>query len=294
MIGQKLKKYRQTLQVTGETLANLAGIKRSYLSQIENEKKIPPSDTFMNLIVAMCEIAPFNKENSLEILTDKNYQKFRSDVNIKIEDIPNDPNFDRPPIVIIFIEVKDSNVNFNFLSRKINNSLDINLYDKNIDKFLKNVFFHGHEVEIKHFEPHDAFYLVPNTDCLRNLEDRFIYSLPYCRKSIFNWWYNKILSDFYNSFSSTRIIESETTISMFISSLINDDGTFTPSNDKHVLNITKELINGKNVRFDLASTYLKEVTLYLDGELLTNKELETLRVSLNAIKYERYLSKIEF
>ena len=93
MIGQKLKKYRQTLQVTGETLANLAGIKRSYLSQIENEKKIPPSDTFMNLIVAMSEIAPFNKENSLEILTDINYQKFRSDVTIKIEDIPNDPNF---------------------------------------------------------------------------------------------------------------------------------------------------------------------------------------------------------
>ena len=40
MIGKKLKKYRLMLEVTGETLANLAGIKRSYLSQIENEKKI--------------------------------------------------------------------------------------------------------------------------------------------------------------------------------------------------------------------------------------------------------------
>ncbi|XOW22543.1 helix-turn-helix transcriptional regulator [Lactococcus lactis] len=39
MIGKKLKEYRLSLKFTGDTLANLAGIKRSYLSQIENEKK---------------------------------------------------------------------------------------------------------------------------------------------------------------------------------------------------------------------------------------------------------------
>lgn len=40
MIGSKLKKYRQDLKLTVETLAGLAGIKRSWLSQIENEKSI--------------------------------------------------------------------------------------------------------------------------------------------------------------------------------------------------------------------------------------------------------------
>ena len=52
MIGKKIKEYRQLLKVTGTVLANLAGIKQSYLSQIENERKVPPLDTFINLVTA--------------------------------------------------------------------------------------------------------------------------------------------------------------------------------------------------------------------------------------------------
>ena len=70
MIGKKLKEYRQTLKVTGETLANLAGIKRSYLSQIENEKKVPPIDTFINIVNSISKISPINDENVNDVLTE--------------------------------------------------------------------------------------------------------------------------------------------------------------------------------------------------------------------------------
>ena len=62
MIGKKLNKYRLMLDLTGTTLAKLAGINQPYLSEIENEKKVPPFDTFINLVTAISKIAPVNQK----------------------------------------------------------------------------------------------------------------------------------------------------------------------------------------------------------------------------------------
>ena len=52
MIGKKLREYRGKLRLTGTTLAKLAGINQPYLSEIENEKKVPPFDTFFSFSIS--------------------------------------------------------------------------------------------------------------------------------------------------------------------------------------------------------------------------------------------------
>ncbi len=76
MLGKKLKQYREITKDTGETIANIAGIKRAYLSQIENEKKVPPFDTFIRIVKALASRSLITKENAKVILTDENYQAF--------------------------------------------------------------------------------------------------------------------------------------------------------------------------------------------------------------------------
>ena len=41
MIGKKLKAYRLMLDLTGTTLAKLAGINQPYLSEKKKKKKVP-------------------------------------------------------------------------------------------------------------------------------------------------------------------------------------------------------------------------------------------------------------
>ena len=76
MLGKKLKQYREITKDTGETIANIAGIKRAYLSQIENEKKVPPFDTFIRIVKALASRSLITTENAKVILTDENYQAF--------------------------------------------------------------------------------------------------------------------------------------------------------------------------------------------------------------------------
>lgn len=81
MLGKKLKQYRENIKDTGETIANIAGIKRAYLSQIENEKKVPPFDTFIRIVKALASRSLITKENAKVILTDENYQAFLKKYN---------------------------------------------------------------------------------------------------------------------------------------------------------------------------------------------------------------------
>lgn len=76
MLGKKLKQYREITKDTGETIASTAGIKRAYLSQIENEKKKPPFDTFIRIVKALASRSLITTENAKVILTDENYQAF--------------------------------------------------------------------------------------------------------------------------------------------------------------------------------------------------------------------------
>ena len=316
MIGKKLKSYRLMLYVTGETLANLAGIKRSYLSQIENEKKIPPLDTFLNLITAIAKISPLNFRNENYILTEKNCNKFVENATIKAYEIN-----DYPDKVDISVKFEDT---FSELGFIINNNNSVDTSNEPMEPFRKGKeidskpFLSEIQDELRYFFYHaleDQASLYENINNLSDttsfdIDELCLYSFSFIRQSLFEWWYNEILKDIMLtgvkdstiyvdkeinkldkplSEFETSILEGDRRLLSELWPLMNDDGTFTPNNDdnEYSLNISKELLNGKKVRFDLSTIYLKETILSLDGELLTNKEKEMLDVALGAIRYFR-------
>lgn len=283
MIGKKLKKYRLMLEVTGETLANLAGIKRSYLSQIENEKKIPPTDTFVNIIIAMAKIAPFTYDNARKILTEERYQEFKSLIYIQTHTEEDSEityvSFDLPHL--------DNNLQKKDYNMKIDTQLlNKDLYqDDHVDKWLRSLFFDP--------EYFNGNYIYPFLNYL-NLElddaDNNIPSLiQIIRKDLFEWWYNFILRGFYISFQSEETINSdEMPIYGLLLNMISSKKTFKPyGGNKNFINIPIELLSNKVVSFDLKDIQDKNIRLTLNGENIVPSEIKMINVSLDAIRYSK-------
>lgn len=307
MIGSKLKKYRQNLKVTGETLSNLAGIKRSWLSQIENEKKYPPVDTFMNLINAIAKISPLNDENSKIVLTEDSYREFinlttfcpfyfdkhtnKYAYDFELEGgYPNistvvnvallgNKNFqDSSGKYIIAFQTKGSpKTYFSDEGRHlyIENSTAQNM-EINLDEELRYIFFDEWKDYI-HFSTED-----------NNDKNIFVYDLVFIRDSLYEWWYNHILKDFYDTFNTgIECSAEEVVIFSALMSLVNADGTFTPYNNDDITNIPKSLLNEKTVTFDISYIKDKNLRLTLDGKPLSNSEIDMFDVSVSAIRYKR-------
>ncbi|CCK20734.1 hypothetical protein BN193_10985 [Lactococcus raffinolactis 4877] len=171
---------------------------------------------------------------------------------------------------------------------------------------LRYFFYHALEDQASLYENINNLSDTTSFD----IDELCLYSFSFIRQSLFEWWYNEILKDIMltgvkdpNIYVDKEINKLDKSLSEFETSilegdrrllselwpLMNDDGTFTPNNDEneYSLNISKELLNGKKVRFDLSTIYLKDTILSLDGELLTNKEKEMLDVALGAIRYFR-------
>ena len=68
---------------------------------------------------------------------------------------------------------------------------------------------------------------------------------------------------------------------------MDENGQFTPYNDDDNINISKDLLNGKTVTFDIRSITDKNVRALLDGQLLSNDELTAIKFTLNGIRYNR-------
>ncbi|MEY2386864.1 helix-turn-helix domain-containing protein [Lactococcus lactis] len=285
MIGKKIKEYRQNLKLTGETLANLAGIQRSYLSQIENEKKYPPLDTLINLVNAIAHISPINDENASDILTEENYKEFRIAINF----IPH-YQFENT-IDIYIISNPEISTSLYFEHRPSN---------KEIEQGIREYFFgFSKEIEISSFDL-TTYNLLDNNSLLYKIDD--------LRNSLYEWWYNHILQDFMKSgikdsviYVDEEINEIDRPLSAYdvnlsegdrkllaeLWPLMNESGIFTANNDDDNTNVTKELLEGKKVTFDLKSFSDKNVKLLLEGQLLSNPEMAILKVALDAIKYNR-------
>lgn len=287
MIGSKLKKYRQDLKVTGETLSNLAGIKRSWLSQIENEKKYPPVDTFMNLIEAIAKVSPLTEENAEFVITENSYQEFKSLLKITFfHNSESDDDYNENQIVEENVMVEayaiDDNVriDINFEIKKPRIEL---VTDEDIDKQLRYFYFSSHK---------DEYIRKENILGLDNIQDYnelpLALQLDEVRTNLYNWWYNHILKDFYDTFNTNiEITNEELTIFGALMSIVNPDGTFTPYNSDDITNIPKSLLNEKQVTFDISYIKDKNLRLTLDGKPLSNTEIEMLDVSLSAIRYNR-------
>jgi len=290
MIGKKLKAYRLMLDLTGTTLAKLAGINQPYLSEIENEKKVPPFDTFMNLVTAISKISPLNEENRSSILTNDNFNKFLDTAIIKAHEIPNYP--DKVSIRVEFEGIYSS------LGWIFNKDSDDSRYEP------MEPFKEGKEIDSAPFKfkvLDELLYFFHNTlddnpiyDNIKNLSESVLYDLdetslydfPFIRQSLFEWWYNQILTDITDNLMRGFSI-SEGKLLMEVETLRNTNGTFTPTNLENTTNLSKELLDGKTVTFDFRSITDKNVRALLDGQLLTNDELTALKFTLNGIRYNR-------
>lgn len=290
MIGKKLKAYRLMLDLTGTTLAKLAGINQPYLSEIENEKKVPPFDTFMNLVTAISKISPLNEENRSSILTNDNLNKFLGSAIIKAHEIPNYP--DKVSIRVEFEGIYSS------LGWIFNKDSDDSRYEP------MEPFKEGKEIDSAPFKfkvLDELVYFFHNTldddpiyDNIKNLSESVLYDLdetslydfPFIRQSLFEWWYNQILTDITDNLMKGFSI-TEGAILMEVETLRNTNGTFTPTNLENTTNLSKELLDGKTVTFDFRSITDKNVRALLDGQLLTNDELTAIKFTLNGIRYKR-------
>lgn len=302
MIGKKLKEYRRNLKLTGETLANLAGIQRSYLSQIENEKKIPPFDTFMNLVDAIAKILPINDENASEILTEEVYQDFKSLLEIEKSELKKEYlNYDFEKKKKNYSERKGVYVTANSEADMGKNwrvyydmdPIDIafvpedklDKIDEIIDKKLRKLFFDNYKGGQEY-----SFVTPWNLTVLDNewYSPIFIYGLDFVAQSLYEWWYNHILKDFYDTFGANlEVSPEELVIYSALLSIMNPDETFTPYSSDDTINIPKSLLNKKTVTFDIGYIKDKNLKLNLDGKLLSNVEIDMLDVSLSAIRYKR-------
>ena len=57
MIGAYLKKYRKEANITTKTLAESLNVSQSYISQIENDKKIPSVDSLYDIALNIAQYA---------------------------------------------------------------------------------------------------------------------------------------------------------------------------------------------------------------------------------------------
>ncbi|MDN6545425.1 helix-turn-helix transcriptional regulator [Lactococcus lactis] len=285
MIGTKLKEYRLSLGVTGETLAGLAGIKRSWLSQIENEKKYPPVDTFMNIVNAIAKISPLSDKNANEILTEERYEDFRKLVTLEFEDYS-----------IPYSEIEKMGYDFTsdyavlysgtyLFFGYIDDYDSIEIREKKIEEDIREYFFNEYKDPEHNVQNLVDKHLIESD---KNGIRAPLYKIEEITIPLYEWWYNHILKDFYDTFNTDiEITNEELVIFGALMSLVNPDGTFTPYSSEDITNIPKSLLNEKTVIFDISYIKDKNLKLTLDGRPLSNSEIDMMDVSVSAIRYKR-------
>ena len=282
MIGKKLREYRGKLRLTGTTLAKLAGINQPYLSEIENEKKVPPFDTFMNLVNAISKNALITEENKDFIFSDKNYNQFKRTIRYEIDG----KNFN------IYANHTDKVSMLELIISENPSKIEIEDRLRTAFQYFKEEASEWEEKKVFNFIALDDYEELNDDGSTSIYLFNGIYEFDFIRKSLYEWWYNQILTDITENLMSddNKTIElsiSEGELLMEVEALRNTNGTFTPTNLENTTNLSKELLDGKTVTFDFRSITDKNVRALLDGHLLTNDELTAIKFTLNGIRYNR-------
>ena len=282
MIGKKLREYRGKLRLTGTTLAKLAGINQPYLSEIENEKKVPPFDTFMNLVNAISKNALITEENKDFIFSDKNYNQFKRTIRYEIDG----KNFN------IYANHTDKVSMLELIISENPSKIEIEDRLRTAFQYFKEEASEWEEKKVFNFIALDDYEELNDDGSTSIYLFNGIYEFDFIRKSLYEWWYNQILTDITDNLMSddNKTIElsiSEGELLMEVEALRNTNGTFTPTNLENTTNLSKELLDGKTVTFDFRSITDKNVRALLDGQLLTNDELTAIKFTLNGIRYNR-------
>ena len=158
-----------------------------------------------------------------------------------------------------------------------------------IEKLIKDFFFNSYKYDSSNVSSLvDKLFILPRDNKL----DVPLYNIEEIKIPLYEWWYNHILKDFYDTFNTDiEITNEELVIFGALMSLVNPDGTFTPYNSDDITNIPKSLLNEKIVTFDISYIKDKNLRLTLDGKPLSNPEVDMLDVSLSAIRYKREKNK---
>lgn len=269
-------------------------MQRSYLSQIENEKKYPPLDTLINLVKAIAKISPITEYNRQDILTEELYKDFRNSITYSVDVLHQ---------YSIVIELLDTGISRSLFSE------DENPTNEEIEETIKSYFISANlrfpdalgiknvAWNLEEVGPHN---LIDTNELLYNYSE--------LRESLYEWWYNFILEDFIKNGVKDSVIyvdkeineidrplpaydvdlsEGDRKLLAELWPLMDENGVFTSNDDEDSINVTKGLLDGKTVTFDLKEISDKNVRLLLNGQLLTNPEKAMLKVALDAIKYNR-------
>jgi len=193
--------------------------------------------------------------------------------------------------------------------------IDIKFIHDEKNEYIIHVFFENNEIFYRRKEYEEDDYIPDKNDILADeiyekyfdwrseiskynlleLESRKSeFPLAYYDENVIQelyiFWYNWILGDIFYSATSDdapMILDSEMDLVLQVGALRNQEGEFSPGESDDSTNITKDLLNGKTVIFDLKSVTDKNIRALLDGQLLSNDELEAIKFTLNGIRYNR-------
>ncbi|GGE25304.1 helix-turn-helix domain-containing protein [Streptococcus himalayensis] len=91
MIGKKLKNIRNELSISLSQISKEIDVSRSYISDVENEKKISSYPVFIKVIDFLSKVSPINEKNKDLFLTEKLYNEWKENCQFNLSD---DSNFE--------------------------------------------------------------------------------------------------------------------------------------------------------------------------------------------------------
>lgn len=253
MIGEVIKDFRTNLKFTNAQISKETGITPSYLSQIESEKKIPSPETFFKIIKYLSSISPINDLNKKELLTKELYKNWREKATIDIDDVDGTTELYSPSERYI--------KSFN------NNSVTNNDLEKTFeDYFFEESYQYYEEVPLNLFAKR-----LPLFDDIKEMED-----------VVEKWWYNYYLNKTQLKLSnSINLTPAEDKILTAVK-LSLDEGTNIF--EDNIINISKEILKGKNVIFDLSLLSFERISLTVDNKVLTSEEIKALELLVEGIR----------
>ena len=236
----------------------------------------------MNLVNAISKNALITEENKDFIFSDKNYNQFKRTIRYEIDG----KNFN------IYANHTDKVSMLELIISENPSKIEIEDRLRTAFQYFKEEASEWEEKKVFNFIALDDYEELNDDGSTSIYLFNGIYEFDFIRKSLYEWWYNQILTDITDNLMSddNKTIElsiSEGELLMEVEALRNTNGTFTPTNLENTTNLSKELLDGKTVTFDFRSITDKNVRALLDGQLLTNDELTAIKFTLNGIRYNR-------
>lgn len=270
MLGKQLKEFRKAMTFPSGETAKIIGISTSYLSQIENERRLPTKDILVKLLYTLSKYSTITELNKDEFLNEQTYHIWRNKVQLD-----HDENADWDTTVDIY----DG-------SDMLIDSIPVDTENLNtvIEDTLKNYFYNfSYRNSSDYLDYKNGKFTEPEKHRFaRNI--RFFDDFNIDKKLI-DWWityFKQQLKETLDN-NSQNLNTDEETLYRYI---INFDfSNYSPNSvDKNNVNIQQLLLHNKKVVFDLELLRHRNLIVTIDGERLSPKDLYALELIISGIK----------